>query len=274
MKCMSWTLAVILAMSAPLSAQDLSYSNTQLSGRSFEYAVSDYHLCVSFTGENALTWTYISAPNGETGKSANETLDRKDLTSELILLSWTEASGANVVDVFDFSKMELNASYVTPDGQRFMSSAPIREVASCDGERSRVKAYNTNIKIVEALYSAFNTRDLTVFSEIMAPTLVNYPTHAGSEAGPEAMKRSIAQFLELIPDFSVENVDIITGDGKTVVRSIIRGTPKTSLFGYETNGQSFEVEATDILEIRNGKIQNIWHLENWLKALDQVVSVK
>ncbi|WP_108820656.1 ester cyclase [Pseudovibrio sp. Alg231-02] len=269
MKLMETLMATALAVPMSLFAHG-SADATLLTGRSFQYEVASYGICVSFSGENALTWTYLSAPNGETGKTADETLDRIDLTSEIVLLSWTEDNGANVVDVFDFSQMKLNASFVTPEGQRFMSVATIVEVIDCGPDRTEVSVPTTNLEVVEALYNAFNTRDVSIFSTIMAPDMVNNPIQPGTNPGPRSMQQAVEHFLEMIPDFSIKNLDVITGDGKTVVRSVIRGTPQGNLFGFETNGKSFEIEATDILEIRNGQIQEIWHMENWLGAMLQL----
>lgn len=114
-------------------AADTSKTNKlALTGKAFEYSVAGYHLCVAFTGEDSLRWVYLAAPNDETGKTASETFDRRDIRSDVLMLSWTEKSGANVTDVFDFGEMALHASFVTADGKRFMSDAEIETRTSCD----------------------------------------------------------------------------------------------------------------------------------------------
>ena len=126
-------IAIMMLLIAPsvVQAQSNQSDKLLLTGKSFEYQISDYKLCIHFTAENRLTWTYLSAPNGEAGKTADEILDRRYLRNDLVLLSWTEASGANITDIFDLGKMKLNATFVTPKGQRFVSDASITEVTKC-----------------------------------------------------------------------------------------------------------------------------------------------
>ena len=55
---------------------------------------------------------------------------RRDLRPDVIMLAWTEASGANVTDVLDLGEMALHASFVMPDGKRFFSDAELKERGS------------------------------------------------------------------------------------------------------------------------------------------------
>jgi predicted ester cyclase len=275
MKLRILALVAGLALPFPLHAQDTAMTQkTTLTDRAFEYRVAGYRICLSFLAEDRLRWTYLEAPGGEVGKTAEERFDRRDLRSELVMASWTEKSGANVTDVFDFSHGMLHASFVMPDGKRFMSDAPIVEKTACGSHSANRVGPITNEDVARILYAAFNNKDLSVFDKIMAEDLLNHPMAPGSDPGRAGMKVSIAHFFENVPDFSVEIQDVITGDGKTVVRSIARGTPKAGLFGFSTNGGVFEIETADILAIQDGRITEIWHLENWFSALMQLGAVK
>lgn len=123
---------ILLLVKATFAADTSKTNKMTLTGKAFEYRVSGYHLCVAFTGEDSLRWVYLAAPGDETGKTASETFDRRDIRSEVLMLSWTEKSGANVTDVFDFGEMALHASFVTADGKRFMSDAEIKTRTNCD----------------------------------------------------------------------------------------------------------------------------------------------
>lgn len=243
---------------------------TTLINRVFVYQVAGYRICLSFLAEDRLRWTYLEAPNGETGKTAEEKFDRRDLRSELVMASWTEKSGANVTDVFDFSKGMLHASFVMPNGKRFMSDAPFVEKVACgSGSTNRVGPI-TNEDVARVLYDAINTKDLSIFDKIMVEDIQNHPIAPGSATDRAGMKASIERFFKSVPDFRVDIQDVINGDGKVVVRSIVSGTPRAGLFGFNTNGGSFEIETSDILEVGDGQISKIWHLENWFSALKQL----
>lgn len=99
-----------------------------LTGRTFRYAVAGYTIKVEFLAEDRLRWTYLEAPKGEKGKTEEEKLDRRDIHYGIILLSWTEKSGASVIDVFDLQTMTLHANFVMPDGKRFFTKAAMTEI--------------------------------------------------------------------------------------------------------------------------------------------------
>lgn len=110
-------------------AQDNDDLLVEMSGRVFNYKVVNdaYHIQLTFNDESSITWKYLAAPDGLTGKSATETLEREDIRDDVILMAWDEDDGTKVIDVFDLDKMKLYANFVTADGQRFMSMADVTE---------------------------------------------------------------------------------------------------------------------------------------------------
>ena len=127
-------LAVSPMMSAPAVQADtktqeakMKASNT-LSGRTFDYQIADYKIRAEFLAEDKLRWTYLDAPDGQKGKTSEETLDRRDIHYGIILLSWTEKDGTNVVDVLDLQTMTMHANAVLPNGKRFFTKTAVTEV--------------------------------------------------------------------------------------------------------------------------------------------------
>jgi len=98
-----------------------------LAGRTFRYAVGPYRIEVKFETEKRLRWTYLKAPNNQTGKSSVQTIDRTDLRGDVVLLAWTEKDGTHVTDIYDLTSMTLHVSMVFK-GKRYFSKAPITEV--------------------------------------------------------------------------------------------------------------------------------------------------
>jgi len=120
---LSITTAAALAAGNLANGAMAQTSQTTLAGRRVVYQVADYRIQMEFLSEDEIRWTYLAAPEGEAGKTATESVDRVDLRPELVLISWTEADNTHVVDVFDFDNQRLHAAFITPDGQRFMSTA-------------------------------------------------------------------------------------------------------------------------------------------------------
>ncbi|MCP4328379.1 MAG: hypothetical protein GY791_08085 [Alphaproteobacteria bacterium] len=99
-----------------------------LDGRTFDYEVAGYRIRVEFLAEDKLRWTYLEAPDGQQGKTAEEALDRRDIHYGIVLLSWTEDDGTSVIDIFDLQTMTLHANAVLLDGQRLFTKAAMTEV--------------------------------------------------------------------------------------------------------------------------------------------------
>jgi hypothetical protein len=116
-------IAAVAALTTPFATAGAA--TTPLAGRAFVYEVAGYRILMEFLAEDRLRWEYLAAPDGQAGKSATETFDRRDLRPGLVLVSWSEADGTDVFDVFDIERMELHASFVWPDGTRQVGS-PIR----------------------------------------------------------------------------------------------------------------------------------------------------
>ena len=123
------TPGAVPAVQAGTQAKDakMKAMNT-MAGRTFDYQVANYKIRAEFLAEDKLRWTYLDAPDGQKGKTAEEKLDRQDVHYGIILFAWTEKDGTNVVDVFDLQTMTLHANAVMPNGKRFFTKATLSEV--------------------------------------------------------------------------------------------------------------------------------------------------
>ncbi len=112
----------------PAVAGDIENTAVALKGKKFEYRLGEYHLRLSFLDETRLEWLYLAAPNGLTGKSAVQDIDRRDIGPGLVLMAWDEADGSRVIDVLDLNANVLHANFVLPDKKRFFLKADILPV--------------------------------------------------------------------------------------------------------------------------------------------------
>ncbi|MDH6115565.1 steroid delta-isomerase-like uncharacterized protein [Kitasatospora sp. MAP12-15] len=75
-----------------------------------------------------------------------------------------------------------------------------------------------------------------------------------------------------VPDLTWEVVDMHVIDDKVIVRGRAAGTPVAEFWGAAPTGKSFKTMAIDIFTVRDGKLANCYHIENWMTALDQLNS--
>lgn len=129
----------------------------------------------------------------------------------------------------------------------------------------------------EALIS-FYRKALTVNAEttpdeVLRPILADSFVSYGSVEckGKEQLIGQLGFFWKLIPDLNWEPQEIINQGNKFVVRSMATGTPNGNFMGLATLGKtSFKIMTIDIHTIVDGKIVEVFHLEDWGTAMRQL----
>lgn len=80
----------------------------------------------------------------------------------------------------------------------------------------------------------------------------------------------IGGFGQLIPDMNWEMFEVIEAGDKVIFRGRATGTPKGAMFGVDVEGRSFDIMSIDIHTIKDGKIVDTHHVEDWAGALGQL----
>lgn len=143
------------------------------------------------------------------------------------------------------------------------------------GDAAAENAGNDDYNTVRAFYTDVLTAPAETteerYYELFSPEVVSIPTPPGGP-GAQGMLNTIAFLGQVVPDLTWEPQEIIAlDDGRFVVRGLAAGTPVGPFFGVEPpTGRSFEIMSIDILTLEDGKIINIYHLEDWTSAIAQL----
>jgi ketosteroid isomerase-like protein len=73
-----------------------------------------------------------------------------------------------------------------------------------------------------------------------------------------------------VPDLAWEVVDIRVVDDLIIVRGEATGTPAAEFWGAAPTGKPFKTMAIDVFTVRDGKLAQAYHIENWMTALEQL----
>ena len=127
---------------------------------------------------------------------------------------------------------------------------------------------------------SFYKKALTVNTEttptaVLSEVLANNFLSSGSidSKGKPALIGQVEFFWKLIPNLKWEPQDIVNEGNKYVVRSIASGTPNGDFMGLPTDGsKSFSIMTIDFHTMENGKLQSVYHLEDWGTAMKQLKS--
>ncbi len=115
----------------------------------------------------------------------------------------------------------------------------------------------------------------TVHEQLLAP---NYQSCSGVLPGEcwgrDQSMKVVGNFAKSIPDMRFDIKEVLVAGNRVIVRGEVSGTPSGELFGVPHTGRSFRIIALDIQTIRDGRIAQTYHLENWLSALGQLRAKK
>jgi predicted ester cyclase len=105
----------------------------------------------------------------------------------------------------------------------------------------------------------FNGGHLEVIDQLYAPELA------------AAAKRWIAPFRASFPDVHIEIEELIAEGDKVVARFTCSATHQSDWLGHAPTGRRFErVDEVWILRLRDGRIVQVWSLEDTLGRLQQL----
>ncbi len=134
----------------------------------------------------------------------------------------------------------------------------------------------TNKEALLAFYEkALTVNSVTKPEEILEKILADgFISNGSVESKNKAqLQGQLGYFWKLIPDLKWIPQDIMNEGNKFIVRSIATGSPSGEFMGTPTDGsKSFEIMTIDIHTIQNGKVQEVYHLEDWGTAIKQLKS--
>lgn len=143
-------------------------------------------------------------------------------------------------------------------------------IVSADIQPSKLEEL---LKPVDAFYGFWNNGSPVLLSRALSPSFTDHTLPPGREqgiAGPAAASKA---FLAAVPDLKVTVVQRLVVSDRVVSHLRFTGHftgPFKDLVG---KGKAIDFIATDILQVREGKITDNWHLEDNLTFLTQIGAV-
>ncbi len=125
-------------------------------------------------------------------------------------------------------------------------------------------------KSVLLWYEAFNKNRPELVTPVLSDRWLDIPSSPDMPSGPAGLKKTLTQLLTAFPDFKVEIKEVLQDGNKVVVRSLLSGTQRGSFLGYPPSNRAISIQAVDIHEIKDGRILQTWHTEDWMTGLVQL----
>lgn len=130
---------------------------------------------------------------------------------------------------------------------------------------SPVQADNNRAQILKDYYQVADSRPFepAKLKAFYTDDLVDHQAHDPNANPAEAAVGLFASLAEGAPD-SVHELKIVepAGEDLVVVHWDYRGTHTGEMLGIPATGKSFDFPGMEIYRIREGKIADIWHVED------------
>lgn len=126
----------------------------------------------------------------------------------------------------------------------------------------------TTTGVANRFYELISVGDSEAAAALVAPLYVGHGL--GSGGGPDSVRQDLDTWLAAAPDLTIDVRDTIIEGDKVAVRMKMRGTQTGKFAGIPPSGRPFQISATDILRVVDGKIVEAWTLCDLASMFSQV----
>ncbi len=215
--------------------------------------------------------------NGQTAlqDSVHRALTASDETVQTHLkqISWMVKHGARY-DIKDYTgvspEMLVNRAFddsIYKERAKAVSGALLKNNSE---KREKIMTNEEALSILEPFYNLFRAqkRDWNKALESLDDSWKAYYSN-NEYRDKNDTQQCLQGFFDLIPDINVEIKQISVDNDVIAVRSELTGTPKGD-FLVPYTGRSFKIMTVDFNRVKDGKLVELYHSEDWETARQQL----
>ena len=131
-----------------------------------------------------------------------------------------------------------------------------------------------NKAIAERFAEEWNKGNLEGALALIDENVVDHNPAPGQAPGLAGARQALTAFRTAFPDLKFTTEYVLADGDRVVDHGTARGTHKGNLFGIAATNKPVEFTYTDIYRIANGKIAEIWHIEDIAMAMQQIGAMK
>jgi steroid delta-isomerase-like uncharacterized protein len=123
---------------------------------------------------------------------------------------------------------------------------------------------------IERFYRAFSEKNVAQLREVVTSDWEYIPEPPGAVPGPDQMSKVFENMSTALPDMRIDILDLLIHGDRVGVRAEVTGTQKGSLLGIPATSKQVHFAIHSFHQMRDGKINKTWHLEDWLGVFRQL----
>ena len=116
----------------------------------------------------------------------------------------------------------------------------------------------------------FNQHDPGKAADFVTGDVVWHGGGLGDVAGPDNLAGLLGSFIGALPDLYAAEQDIIAENDLVLVRLVVTGTVRGSLFGVPADGKQVRWTAYDVYRVTDGKISEEWAGDDVAAIMTQI----
>ncbi|WP_345881468.1 ester cyclase [Shewanella algae] len=164
------------------------------------------------------------------------------------------------------SALALSAASVVARPAALATNLPVPKVLVTDGSQAEAE-------IVQAarLYAAFwNSGDPAFARVALSEYFVDRTLPSGRSQGLGGVLQASEGFRQAVPDLSAEIEHLLVADDYVTVRLRFRGHFSGQFGEQQGQGQAINFQAVDLYRVKQGRITDNWHLEDYQSLFSQM----
>ncbi len=143
-------------------------------------------------------------------------------------------------------------------------------MVGCQDKEAMAEVEEQNKEIVRQLYEAIDKQDMDTFLGLFAPDGVGHIPGVPEAVPLEAITEVIKSFYTAFPDSTHAIKDVIAEGDKVAVRFTQVSTHTGEYEGIPPTGNKIYVECQHILRLVDGKVAEVWLVEDNLGMMMQL----
>ncbi len=127
-----------------------------------------------------------------------------------------------------------------------------------------------NKKLIHRFYEEWNRGNLDGIAALTADNVIDHNPQPGQKPGKKGMVEGLRPMFEAMPDMKITPDHMVAQGDKVYDTGHCRGTHKGTFAGIPATNKPFDFTYSDVYRIENGKIVEVWHVEDTVTMLQQI----
>jgi steroid delta-isomerase-like uncharacterized protein len=127
--------------------------------------------------------------------------------------------------------------------------------------------------LLRRFYEEVSAGNLAVIDELIADDFIEHEEFPGIEANKQGVKQFFAMLRTAFPDLRMEPHEMLADGDLVSCRGTFTGTQQGEFMGVPPSGRPIDVNAIDMLRVRDGQFVEHWGVMDAMTMMQQLGAI-